>query len=221
MKAYNGKAPTKITPSPRSGIEDSIENLKSLNIEPIRRSPQSDSNKCLATGQYTHSHAHPRNAITTHLKAAHIIPFTLRSFQANNSEAVNRHTIIWTNLRRYFLVLLKFGQFRLNFEAIGSACQVQSSQSWELPDPPLLEIHACIGNFLHMSGQVEIIDKALKDFEDCGGIAPSGSTNIEDLLAVSDLSMLPSNVDETSDSQKFTERKTILRRGKTRMGEIS
>ena len=49
-----------------------------------------------------------------------------------------------------------------------------------------------------MSGQAEIIDKVLKDFEDCGGLAPSGSTNIEDLLAVSKLSLLTSNVDERS-----------------------
>ena len=51
-----------------------------------------------------------------------------------------------------------------------------------------------------MSGQAEIIDKVLQDFQDCGGLAPSGSTNIEDLLAVSSLSLLPSNVDETPDS---------------------
>jgi len=63
--------------------------------------------------------------------------------------------------------------------------------SWELPDPNLLKIHACIGNFLHISGQAKIIDKLLQRFEDCDGLAPSGSTNIEDLLAVSSLSLLP------------------------------
>lgn len=46
--------------------------------------------------------------------------------------------------------------------------------------------------FLHMSRQAEVIDKVLNDVEDCGGLAPSGSTNIEDLLAVSGLSLLPS-----------------------------
>jgi hypothetical protein len=56
-----------------------------------------------------------------------------------------------------------------------------------------------------MSGQAEIIDKVLKDFEDCGGLAPGGSTNIED-LAVSSLSLLPSNADETSNSQQSTEK---------------
>ncbi|KAJ5690435.1 hypothetical protein N7462_004827 [Penicillium macrosclerotiorum] len=125
----------------------------------------------------------------------------------------------------------EFGQFRLIFEATGVAHQYRIKTfpdtatgpirnlpksrlvkfrvhkgSWELPDPKLLEIHARIGNFLHMSGQAEIIDKVLKDFEDCGGLAPSGSTNIEDLLAVSGLSLLPPNIDEMSDSQKSTEK---------------
>jgi hypothetical protein len=263
MKAQVGKTPAEITQSPLSGVEDSIENLKSLNIEPISRSSQSqlrhhclerDGNKCLASGMYSYSRNHPRNAITTFLEAAHIIPFALGSFQANDDEAVDRHATIWVNLRRYFPVLRsmsftseqinseknilmldsqlrrEFGQFRLIFEATGLAHRyriktfpdtatgpIQSLPrnryvkfrvhrgSWELPDPKLLEIHAAIGNFLHISGQAEIIDKVLKDFEECGGLAPSGSTNIEDLLAVSGLSLLPSNVGEMSDSQKSTE----------------
>ncbi|CAI7654323.1 unnamed protein product [Penicillium glandicola] len=263
MKAQGGKTPVEVTPSPLSDIEDSIENLKSLNIEPISRNSQSqlrhhclqrDGNKCLATGQYSHSHAHPKNAITTHLEAAHVIPFALGSFQADNSEAVNRHAKIWVNLMRYFPVLrsisftseqinseknvlmldsqlhTEFGQFRLIFEATGVTNQYRIKTfpdtatgpirnlprnrlvnfrvhkgSWELPDPKLLQIHACIGNFLHMSGQAEIIDKVLKDFEDCGGLAPSGSTNIEALLAVSGLSLLPSHSNETPKSHKSAE----------------
>ena len=59
MKVQGGKTPTEITPSPSSGVEDPIEDLKNLNIEPISRSSQSqlrhrclqrDNNKCLATG---------------------------------------------------------------------------------------------------------------------------------------------------------------------------
>jgi hypothetical protein len=264
MKAQGGKTPTEITPSPRSGVEDAIEDLKSQNIEPISRSSQSqlrhrclerDSNRCLATGQYSHNHAHPQNAITTHLKAAHIIPFTLGSFKASDSEAVDRYTTIWVNLRRYFPVLRsmsftseqinseknalmldsqihrEFSQFRLIFEATGVAHQYRIKTfpdtttrpirdlpknrlvkfrvhkgSWELPDPKLLEIHACIGNFLHMSGQAEIIDKVLRNFEDCGGLAPSGSTNIEDILAASSLSLLASNTNDIPDSQKSLEK---------------
>ncbi|KAJ5675716.1 hypothetical protein N7462_008613 [Penicillium macrosclerotiorum] len=64
-----------------------------------------------------------------------------------------------------------------------------------------------------MSGQGEIIDKVLRDFEDCGGLAPSGSTNIEDLLAASKLSLLVSNVDETSDPRQPTEEQRIVGKG--------
>lgn len=264
LKAQGGKTPTEITPCPRSGVDDSFENLKSLNIEPINRSAQStlrghclerDGNKCVATGQYSYNSQHPRNAITTHLEAAHIIPYALGSFEAKSGEAVDRHAKIWVMLRRYFPILRRmtltsenlnqernvimldsqlhteFGQFRLIFEATGLPHQYRIKTfadtatgpvqnlprnrlarfrvhkgRWELPDPRLLEIHACIGNFLHMSGQAEIIDKVLKIFEDCGGLAPSGSTNIADLLAASSLSLLPSNFDETADSQKPTEK---------------
>ncbi|CAG8934761.1 unnamed protein product [Penicillium salamii] len=220
----------------------------SQDIEPITRADQSrlrghclqrDGYKCLATGCYSLPDPHPPNAITTHLEAAHIIPFALGDFDANNRDSVDRHSTIWVNLNRYFPVLrnmsftseqineeknvlmldsqirTEFGQFRLTFEATGIENRYRiktfpdtatwpirdlpkdrlvkfkvHNGSWELPDPKLLEIHACIGNFLHMSGQAEVIDKALKDFEDCGGLAPSGSTNIEDLLAVSGLSLL-------------------------------
>lgn len=111
---------------------------------------------------------------------------------------------------------VEFGQFNLVFEATGTPHQyriktfpgIPSSATmllprsrlvkfrvhkgnWELPDPELLKIHAHIGNFLHMSGHGEIIDKLLGDFEDCGGLAPNGSTNIRDLLAMSGLALLP------------------------------
>ena len=116
-----------------------------------------------------------------------------------------------------------FGQFRLVFEATTIAHQYRIKTfsdctsigqqflprnrlvrfkvhkgSWDLPDHKLLEIHACIGNFLHMSGQAGTIDKVLRDFEDCGGLAPSGSTNIADLLAVSRLSLLSFDTKEIS-----------------------
>lgn len=191
----------------------------------------------------------------THLEAAHVIPFALGSFQAKESEAVDRHTTIWDNLKRYFpaicslsftseqvnseknILMLdsqlhtEFCQLRLIFEAIGIAHQYRIKTfadtatgpirdlpktrlvkfrrhkgSWELPHPKLLEIHACIGNFLHMSGQAEIIDKVLKDFEGYGSLAPNGSTNIEDLFAMHGLSLLPPNANETPDSQKSIEK---------------
>lgn len=263
LKAQGGKTPTDITPSPRSGLEDSIEDLRSENIEPITRGTQSqlqhhclerDGYKCVATGRYSGNHAHPHNAPTTYLEAAHIIPFALGSFQPNDRQAVDRQATIWVNLRRYFPVLRQlsftseqinseknvlmlsmmlhkeFGQFRVIFEATGVTHQYRIKSfpdavtdaiqnlprnrlvtfrvhkgNWELPDPELLKIHACIGNFLHMSGQAESIDKVLEDFEDRGGLAPDGSSNLEDLLAVSRLSLLPSNVNETPDSKKSIE----------------
>jgi hypothetical protein len=248
MKAQGGKTPSPITPSPRSDLEDSIENLKNQNVEPITRSPQSqlrrhclerDGNKCLATGAYSHTHDHPRNAPTTHLEAAYIIPFALGSFQANTED--DKHLHVWNNLTKYFPVLNRmsferkhlnseknilmldmqlsreFGQFRLIFEETGLAHQYRIKTfrdtatvpiqnlprnclvkfrvhkgQWDLPDPQLLKIHACIGKFLHMSGQAEAIDKVLDDFEYCGGLAPSGNTNLQDLLAASSLSLLTS-----------------------------
>ncbi|KAJ5587165.1 uncharacterized protein N7459_002930 [Penicillium hispanicum] len=270
LKAQGGKTPTDITPSPRPGVEDSIENLNSQNIEPITRGRQSqlrhhclerDGYKCVATGRYSGNHAHPKNAPTTYLEAAHIIPCSLRSFQSNDPEAVDRHAKIWVNLRRYFPVLHRlsftseqvnseknvlmlnlmlhkeFGQFRVIFEETGVAHQYRiktfpdavtdaiqnlprnrlvrfrvHKENWELPDPALLKIHACIGNFLYMSGQAEIIDKVLKDFENCDGLAPDGSSNLEDLLAVSRLSLLPTNVNETPDPKKSTEKQRPLER---------
>lgn len=151
MKAQGGKTPSEITPYPRSSLEDPVENLKSQNIEPITRSSQSqlqrhclerDGNRCLATGLCSHSHAHPPNALTTHLEAAHIIPFALGSFQAQDGSDMDRNTI-WVNLKQYFPVLhnmsftsaqinseknilmldmqlrREYGQFRLVFEETG------------------------------------------------------------------------------------------------------
>ncbi|KAJ5157711.1 uncharacterized protein N7482_008811 [Penicillium canariense] len=280
LKAQGGKTPNEFSLSPWLGVKDSIDYLKSPNIKPISRSSQwhlwhrcleRDGNKCVATGVYSHGHAHPPKALTSHLEAAHIIPFALRSFQANDSEAVDRYPKIWVNLRRYFPVLRsmaftsdqidseknilmldmslhrEFGQFALIFEATSIAHEYRIKTfpncptgplrdlpknrlvkfrvhkgSRELPDPKLLKIHACIGNFLHTSGQAEIIDKLLQDFEDCGGLAPSGSTNLEDLLAASGLSSLPSNFNEASDSQKYTKKQHPTEtQGSQQTGEIS
>ncbi|CAG7924893.1 unnamed protein product [Penicillium olsonii] len=264
LKAQGGRTPTEVTPSPRLGIEDSIETLKSLNIEPIDRRSQTqlrhhclerDGHRCVVTGHYSCKHPHPPKALTTNLEAAHIIPFALVSFQVNNSKAVDRHAQIWVNLRRYFPALRdisftseqinseknvlmleaqlhpEFGQFKLAFQATGVPHQYRiksfpdtatvplqflpknrlvkfkvHSGNWELPNPRLLEIHACIANFLHMSGQAEVIDKVLRRFEDCGGLAPDGSTPIEDLLAASKLSLIPTNVNEMVDPQKSSEK---------------
>ncbi|CDM28970.1 hypothetical protein DTO013E5_1229 [Penicillium roqueforti] len=230
LKEQGGKIPTEVTLSPHSGVEDSIEDLSSQS-QLWNRCLERDGNKCLATGLYSHAHAYPRNAVTTYLEAAYIIPFALGSFQANHR---HRNTAIWVNLRRYFPVLRnmcftseqinsennimmldndihkEFGHFRLIFEETGTPQRyriktfpdtvIKTSRllpenriinfgvhngSWELPDPRLLQIHASIGNFLHVSGQAEVIDKILGDFEDCDELAPSRSTNVEDLAMTS------------------------------------
>ncbi|KAJ5935627.1 hypothetical protein N7466_005174 [Penicillium verhagenii] len=259
LKAHGGKTPTDITPSPRPGVEDSIENLKTENIEPVSRSQQSqlcshclerDEFRCLATGRYSGSHPHPQGAPTTYLEAAHIIPFTLGSFRHDDFEAVDRYATIWVNLSHYFpmlrqisftsehinseknilmlsmMVHKEFGQFRIIFEATGVTNQYRikafpdavsdavhflprnrlvkfrSRKGWEVPDPALLKIHASIGNFLHMSGRAEAVDKVLRDFDDCGGLATDGSSNIKDLLAVSRLSLLPINVNKMPSTEE-------------------
>ena len=136
MKAPGSKTITEIIPSPRSDVED---------IEPISESSQSqlrprclerDGNEYIATGLYSHTHAHPRSVPTTILEAACIIPFVLWS---NSGEVGDRNAKVWVNLRCYFpalhnmsftpeqinseknvlmldsLVHKEFGQFRLIF----------------------------------------------------------------------------------------------------------
>lgn len=46
-----------------------------------------------------------------------------------------------------------------------------------------------------MSGQAEIIDNLLENYEECGGLSPSGGSNLEDLLAASSLSLLATSDD--------------------------
>ncbi|KAJ5217723.1 uncharacterized protein N7469_011348 [Penicillium citrinum] len=41
-----------------------------------------------------------------------------------------------------------------------------------------------------MAGQAEAIEKIIRDYSECSGLAPGGGTNIEDLLVVSSLSLL-------------------------------
>jgi hypothetical protein len=278
LKVNGGKTPA-ITPSPRPGRENSVDNLKDLQMQPINRSSQAqlrnhclarDGNRCVATGLYSPNHKRPRNAMTTHLRAAHIIPVALESFQCDEDGKMgDKAADIWVQLRHYFptirdmgftstqinsemnMMMLdahlhsEFGQFRLLFEATGVSNQYRiktfsdtvtmpiqylprdrivkfrvHNGNWELPNPKLLQLHACIGNFLHMSGQAEAIDKILKDFEDCGGLTPSGSTNIGDLLAASKLSLLPSNVDKTSASPSTEKQRPAEEQGRLRANSL-
>ncbi|KAJ5145438.1 uncharacterized protein N7515_000002 [Penicillium bovifimosum] len=199
------KTPTEATPSPRSGVEDSTETLKGLNIEPITRNPpvatpaplprDRPGINALQRGITVFDHDHPPNALTTRLEAAHIIPFALGSIRASDSET-SGFTKNSVNSTSFLEAAGVPHQYRI--KAFPGA--VPTSVLPELPEnslvafkvprgslgtsrPRFLQIHACIGNFLHMSGQGEIIDKILRDFGDCGGLAPDGGTNLEDLLA--------------------------------------
>jgi hypothetical protein len=64
--------------------------------------------------------------------------------------------------------------------------------NFPLPNPLFLAVHAAIGNILHATGRGEEIDKLLDDLEGArrSGLARDGSTNIGDLLSVSQLSVL-------------------------------
>ncbi|PYI15017.1 hypothetical protein BO99DRAFT_406233 [Aspergillus violaceofuscus CBS 115571] len=59
----------------------------------------------------------------------------------------------------------------------------------------LLALHAAVGNILHASGRGEAIEQILEYMEEGGGdiIARDGSTNIEELLSLTSLSLLATN----------------------------
>ncbi|KAJ5110691.1 hypothetical protein N7532_001226 [Penicillium argentinense] len=50
-----------------------------------------------------------------------------------------------------------------------------------------------IGNFIHMMGMGEKLDKLTHDYDGCAGLAPSGSTDVAALLALRGLSLLSPN----------------------------
>ncbi|KAJ5110692.1 hypothetical protein N7532_001227 [Penicillium argentinense] len=89
LRAIGGRTPSEITPAPRPGVEDSIENLRSLDVRPLARTHQQqlrdrclerDGYCCMLTGLPSGQHPHPEGAMTARLEAAHIIPFALGSF---------------------------------------------------------------------------------------------------------------------------------------------
>jgi hypothetical protein len=82
--------------------------------------------------------------------------------------------------------------------------------SYALPDPNLLRVHASIGNFIHMMGMGEKLDKLIDDYDGCAGLAPSGSTDVAGLLALRGLSLLSPNtfmprVSQRSKTKKIEE----------------
>lgn len=124
MLAHGGITPA-ITPSPRFGIEDSIDNLGSEDVSSITRAAQSrlrknclarDGQRCVATNLWSKDYnERPTDSIDAPLEAAHIVPFTLGGFQGNNNDERYRHAATWVNINRYFPSL----RSRLNFSSEG------------------------------------------------------------------------------------------------------
>lgn len=117
MLATGGRTPA-MTTSPRVGVEDSIENLDSLDLESTRRAAQGklcrnclrrDGQRCIVTGYWNTDFDFPPNAVDAPLQAAHIIPFSLGHFE--NQDERHQMSIIWVNIFRYFPNL----RSRLNF----------------------------------------------------------------------------------------------------------
>jgi hypothetical protein len=258
MKSKGGRT-APITPSPRFGVEDSIENLYSLDLESATRNDQQrlyanclkrDGYQCVITKLWDKHYDLPAEAKTGPLDTAHIIPFALGAFR--NDDERRQMSIVWVNILRYFpslrsrlnmspadvnredniIMLLsplhtEFGAFDIIFEATETPNRYRlktflgfssgfsfllpsdrtvtisrSDNRYPVPNPTYLAVHAAIGNILHASGRGEAIEKLVRDLGDAGGsgLAKDGSTNIGDLLSVSQLSILSSGWNQSRPS---------------------
>jgi hypothetical protein len=247
MLAMGGTTPA-ITPSPCRGVEESIENLLSLDFDSATRRQselrriclQRDNYQCVVTKAWEQSHSHPPGALTIKLDAAHIIPFSLGSFPEDERP---RHGQIWHCLYRYFptirnlfhhgdedvnridnIIMIasplhqEFGRFTFALEEtdVSGRYRVKTFPRFPTllqslmpdfttvtshdprcpsPDKFLLVVHAAIGNILHLTGRGEQIEKIMKHLGDNGThvLAKDGSTDVEELLSVTSLSLLATN----------------------------
>jgi hypothetical protein len=250
MKSKGRKTPA-ITRSPRFSIEDSIENLYSLDLESATRKDQQklrahclkrDGDQCVISKIWDKNSPYPAGGIFGFLDAAHIIPFALGAFKTDDER--RQISKVWDNILRYFPSLrsrlnmspadvnkednimmmfsplhVEFGNFEVIFEATETPSRYRlktfltfssalfpylphdrvvtlscCDNQYPLPNSMYLAVHAVIGNVLHASGRAEVIDKLVRDLGDAGGLglAKDGSTNIGDLLSVSQLSILSS-----------------------------
>ena len=109
MRAKGGKTPI-ITPSPRIGLEDSIENLAALDFESTiesdrrklrRNCLKRDGNQCVVSQTWdVNNKDRPEGCVIGQLQAVHILPFALGSF--TNEEERLETSAIWVNIFRYF-----------------------------------------------------------------------------------------------------------------------
>ncbi|OJJ45716.1 hypothetical protein ASPZODRAFT_133580 [Penicilliopsis zonata CBS 506.65] len=118
LKVAGGKTAT-ITPSPRLGVEDSIENLEAMIDDPMKRAQKElrkkclrrDGQMCVVSSLYNTEEEEmaPAGKMAADLEAAHVIPFDLANFK----DDAERHFIasVWTTMYRYFPSV----RSRLNF----------------------------------------------------------------------------------------------------------
>ncbi|GIJ89091.1 hypothetical protein Asppvi_008020 [Aspergillus pseudoviridinutans] len=114
-----GDKTAEVTPSPRIGLEDSLESLAAITDKSMTRAQQQqlrddalrrDGNKCVISGEYdiNQEDKYP-DEDTADLETAHIIPFAIAKFQ-NDAER-QRMIAVWANMFRYFPSI----RSRLNF----------------------------------------------------------------------------------------------------------
>ncbi|OJJ42576.1 hypothetical protein ASPZODRAFT_137195 [Penicilliopsis zonata CBS 506.65] len=119
LQVAGGKIPS-ITPSPRIGVEDSIENLASTIDESMKRKQEElrkqcrrrDGEMCVISGFYNAESLEtvPPGKTTARLEAAHIVPFAIASFK---DEPERQYiTSVWNTLYRYFPSV----RSRINFQ---------------------------------------------------------------------------------------------------------
>lgn len=106
--SMGGETPA-ITPSPRLGFEDSIEDLNALDIDSVTRNDQRrlrgnclkrDGYQCVVTKCWDREHNHPPGQPDGPLQAVHIIPSALGCFR--NDDERRRISLVWVNIFRYF-----------------------------------------------------------------------------------------------------------------------
>ncbi|KXG48990.1 uncharacterized protein PGRI_028600 [Penicillium griseofulvum] len=98
-----------ITPSPRIGFDDSVENPNSLDITPVSRNDQErlcrnclqrEGYRCTITKMWSSNDHPPPGEPTGILRAVHILPFALRSF--TNDDERRETSQVWATIFRYF-----------------------------------------------------------------------------------------------------------------------
>ncbi|KAF3386412.1 hypothetical protein F1880_000656 [Penicillium rolfsii] len=258
MVATGGKTPA-ITPSPRLGVEDSIEDLLSLDFDSTSRRQgelrlvclRRDNYQCVVTKFWDNGcESRPPDAHNTYLEAAHIIPFGVGNFRQDERL---QNAQIWHCLYRYFptirdlfhhseedinridnVMMLdssmhrEFGRFSFILEETDVSGRyrvkifsrfgisylrphvpeyvIVASHDPQYPAPNkfLLAVHAAVGNILHATGHGELIEKTMKHLGDGGGhaLANDGSSNVEELLSVTNLSLLAINPSQGSPTRK-------------------